>query len=200
MMGGPEAAAARIAAWLAATVPERLQAHTTVGNVGWGEADEYPPPALVLDHDAGPIPTEDWPAIIVLPQTSTSMRFVGIEPDDADVYEVGYRVRVLAWVRGRDHADTSHIRFGYLVAIREALLQRKQAATVAAADGLFTVDPGSLREDYSDVMTDDAGRTIAGVYVDVDVLQVETVDTGPPIGTAEAIDADTRTIPPHPAL
>lgn len=195
MIAGPEAAAERVAAWLKAQVPALLLVRATA------TATAYPPPVLVQSYESGPLAVEDFPAILVLPQRLTSLRLVDVTPG-GETYSAAYALRVLLWVRGLSHADTSRIRFGYATAAREALLARKQATAQdsTVGDGLFAVDPTSLVEDYSDVMVDEAGRTIAGVYLDVTVTQVEHVDTTPITGTTTEVAVDTLSVPPHPAL
>lgn len=208
-MLGPEGAAEHAREWLADRIPARLRVLEARYALPAGSLAD---PAKVLAHEDGPLGIEDWPAVYVLPQRLEGLTLSDIRPDGSEVYRCVYALRVLAWVRADDHDTTDQLRKRYALAIREALLERKSltpAATYGSGDyGTAaednTVVPSSIREDYSDVFTDQAKRTIAGVFVDVQLVTIETLDGPPALGVVGEVDvretADTATIPPHPAL
>jgi hypothetical protein len=209
-MIGPEGAADRAAEWLAERIPARLRVL---------EARlQLPPntladPARVIAHETGPIAIEDWPSVYVLPQRLERMDLVEVRGDASEVYRCRYLVRVILWVRADSYASTDRLRKRYALATREALLERKQLAAPATYGGgdygqdtsSTVVDPSGIREDYSDVFTDDASRTIAGAYLDVPIIVTEVLDGPTPFGTVDSTPevtttGDTASIPPHPAL
>lgn len=210
-MLGPEGAAELARSWLAERIPARLR--ILEARYSTDDVDvTLPDPAHVLAHEVGPIGIEDWPSVYVLPQRMTGMTAVDVREDASEVYRVTYSVRALGWLRAQDYATTDQLRKRYALAIREALLERKTltpAETYGSGDyGTnedTVVDPFSIREDYSEVFTDQAKRTIAGVLVDFNLIVVETLDGPAPLGTLlEPVEVqetgDTAAIPPHPAL
>lgn len=191
-MLGPEEAATRAATWLTTRIPARLRRlEARLGLPAGSLAD----PARVLDHDAGPVGLEDWPSVYVLPQRTTAIQLIDVRDDGGEAYRVTYTIRVLAWVRADDYDTTDTLRMRYALAIREALLERKQLATSVDADGEFAVDPSSIREDYGPVVVDEAKRTIAGVLLDLNVTLTEVAEGPDPYGTADTFDVTV-----HPAL
>ncbi len=207
-MLGPEGAAEHARAWLAERIPARLRVLETRYSL---PANALANPTRVLAHEVGPIGLEDWPTVYVLPQRLERLELVDVRGDASEVYRVTYALRVLAWVRADGHQATDRLRKRYALAIREALLERKSltpAATYGSGDyggdGDTAIDPGSIREDYSDVFTDEAKRTIAGVIIDVNLIVVEVLDGPAALGTVTTVDVqetgDTAAIPPHPAL
>ena len=204
-MLGPEGAASHARAWLATRIPARLrilEARYSTPEL----AVVLPDPAQVLAHEVGPLGVEDWPSVFVLPLRQEGMRLVDVREDASEVYRVTYALRVLAWVRADSFASTDQLRKRYALAIRECLLERKSlspAATYGSGDyGIdredTVVDPASIREDYSDVMVDDAKRTIAGVDVTVNLIVTEVLAGPEPLGLAEELGV--TPLPAHPAL
>lgn len=196
-MHGPEDTARRAADWLRDRIPARLRIIEARLGLAAGELAD---PAQVLDHERGPIGIEDWPSVYVLPLRTGGMRLVDVEDGGAEQYLTTYTLRVLAWVRADGYEATGRLRFRYALAIREALLERKTLTlnanvTAGDPDSDLAVDPGSLVEDYSDVMVDDASRTIAGVDVTVTVTVRELLEPPPPLGVV-----DTTAVAVHPAL
>lgn len=206
-MLGPEGAASHARTWLATRIPARLRILEARYSTPTAPV-VLPDPVQVLDHEVGPLGVEDWPSVFVLPLRQEAMQLVDVRQDSSEVYRVVYALRVLAWVRAGDYATTDQLRKRYALAIREALLERKTltpAPTYNSGDyGAATednvVDPGSIREDYSDVMVDAAKRTIAGVDVTVNLIVTEVLSPlVNALGTAEDLDV-TPTLTPHPAL
>lgn len=208
-MRGPEGVSDHMAGWLTDRIPARLRVLEARLDL---PANSLADPAKVRAHEDGPLGLEDWPAVYVLPQGLRAMDLVEVRSDASEVYRSTYGVRVLAWVRADGYAATDQLRKRYVLAIREALLERKALTPQPTyGSGDYTdgepevaVQPASIREDYSDVFTDDAARTIAGAWLDVDVTLVEVLDGPTALGVAELVDvtlaADTAGVPPHPAL
>lgn len=203
-MDGPEGTAQLVAAWLRTRIPARLRIVETRLELAAGS---LPDPARVLTEERGPIALEDWPSVYVLPQKLDRMDLVDLRGDGTETYSCRYNVRVLAWVRGDSYEGTDRLRSRYLLAIREALLERKQlraAPAYGSAEwgtlvGSIAVDPSSFREDYGPIVIDE-GRTIAGAFVDLAVLNAERTEVPEPMGSVEVIGVDTATLPPHPGL
>lgn len=205
-MEGPEGTATQVAGWLRPTLPRRLRIIEDRLEL---EAGTIADPARVFTEEHGPIAIEDWPSVYVLPQRLERMDLVDVRDDGTEVYACRYLVRVLLWVRGDSYATTELIRQRYVLATREALLERRQLRAAPAYGspewgqliGSIAVDPGSIREDYGPLLTDEAGRTIAGAFLDVTVHNAETMaKTGDPLGEVERVAVDTATLPPHPGL
>lgn len=204
-MIGPEGCADHTVAWLAERIPARLRVLETRYQLAAGT---LPDPVLVAAQERGQLAIEDWPSVFVLPQRTRSQRLTEVRPDGSEVYRVRYMLRILSWVRSDGYATTDQLRKRYVLAVREALLERKQLAPAPTyGDGDFgtqvsdvVVVPESMREDYSDVMTDEAGRTIAAAFIDVDVDVEEVLDGPAALGTVETTEVDTAALPPHPAL
>lgn len=184
----------RTAAWLADEVPRQLATiRTTTGT----PARLLPDPLRVIGHDVRELGIDEWPALVVTPATMGGMSRVDVNPDGGETYAVTYSATVYAWVRGDTYADTTRARDAYALAIRSALLTRKQL-TAATAFGQLPpgatvwVKPETIREDYAPV-TDDGARTIAAVRVDVDVVQVETWDGPTVLNTTDTARTSTAT-------
>ncbi len=209
-MDGPEFAAKHAVTWLTTRIPARLRVLEERYDL---PPNSLPDPAKVLDHARGPIAIEDWPSVYVLPQRMNGMRLVEVRPDAAEVYQLTYPVRIICWVRSEGYQATDLLRKRYALAIREALLERKQLSPAATyGTGSYgspgadvVIDPLSIAEDYSDVINDEAAaRTIAGAWVDVNMLVTEVLDGPPVLGEADTVevvaDGDTAILPPHPGL
>lgn len=215
-MYGPEGAAERLVDWLTTRIPAHLATLTAQHDDGIA----LPPPVTVAAQERGPLALEDWPSVFVLPQRLVTLDVLDTERTGAEDYRATYTLDVLAWVRGDGYAHTDTLRKRYALAVRMALLERKQLTAVpgygapapaSAADVVVT--PSSIREDYSDVLVDDASQTIAGVVTTVDVTVLERLPGAAPLGTVQTTptptleplpmpttDGDTVTIPVHPAL
>lgn len=204
-MDGPEGTAQLAASWLEERMPARLRIIETRLELGAGK---LPDPARVLTEEHGPIAIEDWPSVYVLPQKLDRMDLVDVRDDGTEVYRCRYLTRVLLWVRADGYAATELLRQRYVLATREALLERKQlrAAPEYGSEewghlvGSIAIDPGSIREDYGPLLTDEAGRTIAGAFLDVAVLNAEVMPAPAAIGEVGTVGVDTATLPPHPGL
>ena len=200
-MLGPEGAARHAVTWLAARIPARLR--VLEARYSTPEAPVVlPDPVRVLDHEVGPLGVEDWPSVFVLPLRQEGMTLIDVREDASEVYRVIYAIRVLAWVRAEDYAATDQLRKRYALAIRECLLERKTltpaptygSGEYGASSEDNVVDPTSIREDYSDVLVDEARRTIAGVDVTVNLIVTEVLDGPTALGTVEDVE-----VTPHPA-
>lgn len=204
-MKGPEGASELVRAWLEQRIPARL---TRLEQLLGLPAGSIPTPGLIVAQDRGPIGLEEWPALLVIPQRMESLELVDVGGDGSELYRAGYRVRVLVWVRADDYDTTDLLRKRYVLAVRETLLERKQLtarpAYGTASPGDSAVRPETFTEDYSDVFVDDAGRTIAGGWVELVVTVLELLDGEADAPTATEVTVaetgDTSAIPQHPAL
>ena len=199
-MQGPEYAAARAATWLRGRIPAQLRAIELRLDLDPGSIAD---PVMVLDHETGPLGIEEWPAVFVLPLRLEGLELVDVEADGSELYRATYALRVLSWVRASDYPATDALRKRYALAVREALLERKALEVAPGVwqgnpDADLSVDPRSIREDYSDVLVDEAARTIAGVDASVNVRVLERAAGPAPLGRADRFDVDP--VPAHPAL
>lgn len=106
---------------------------------------------------------------------------------------VGYRLRVYGFARGQTHDEVEQAVDDLALRLRELLLAGPSAGGRLIGPGIRP----EWREDYSDVDTDDLGRSLAGVYLEV------TVDVDERLPTTALGRADTITVtgvPSHPAL
>lgn len=220
-MNGPEGAATLVRDRLAERIPARLRLLET--RLGL-DAGALPDPARVLAAETGPLALEDWPSVYVLPQRTTALTLVDVHDGAAEAYRVTYALRLVGWLRGDGYAATDTLRKRYALALREVLLERKglrgldEFGAGSFGSGEFggdddpietVVRPETIREGYSEVFTDEAKRTIAGVVLDFELDVTETLEAHAPYGDPEqpttlevtvALDGDTVQIPPHPAL
>lgn len=190
-MNGLEGACRVVAEHLAAALPGKtaeLRTRLAVTN-----PIDLPDVALVLDHDEAPIPLEGWPAVMVVGQNLESMIRHEVAATGTD-WLCTYRLRVFVWSRGDSFPHTDHIRKRLTLAVREVLMQQRKITAAAH------VDDKSLTESYSDLDVDDAGATIAGAFLELNLVTLETLGTVPTKGVADDLIIDTGTIPPHPAL
>lgn len=192
-MIGPEGAAQLVSTYLEARLPVQLAAVRARLAVA---ASALPDPGLVLPVDKLRLGVEDYPAVLV--EVQRLRRLIRVDVDAGrELYAGVYPVRTLMFVRGDDQLDTDLVRKRYVLAVREALLSRRQLTGLDPGPTGIVVDPLSLAESYSPTMTDDAGATIQGAYVDVDVTVREDLEPDAPLGTATTLEADTRLLP-HP--
>ncbi|WP_288797848.1 hypothetical protein [uncultured Arsenicicoccus sp.] len=213
-MRGIHAAATRAAEWLAAEVP------TALDRIRISEAldpADLPSPEHVWGHDINQLGIDDWPAVLVVPGQQRGMQYLDALDDGGELYAVTYSLIIYGWVRAEDYEATARIRDRYGLAIREALLTRKQMSAARAWDDPTPrtadawVKPETIREDYGPP-TSDGRRTIAGVEVRLDITVIEQLSGPTVLGDAAApvtktvtpeptsTGGDTRTLPPHPAL
>lgn len=200
-MYGPEGAAERLVTWLTARLPIHLAALAE----RYDDGIPLPPPVTVAAQERGPLALEDWPSVFVLPQRLVTLDLADTEHTGAEDYVATYALEVLAWVRAQSYAETDTVRKRYALAVRMALLERKQLTAAPsyglpapATDADVVVRPSSIREDYSDVLVDDASQTIAGVVTNVDVTVLERLPGGVPLGTVETIAPTVQPLPPKP--
>lgn len=163
-MRGLEEAAGVVAGVLAARLPAQLAALETRLGLPAGSVER---PQLVAPHDLGRIPLEDWPAVLVVGQTTEDLRRLDVDVEGT-IYLVRYRLRVYALARGDEEAATDLARKRLTLAVREVLLGYQ-----ALRDAGGTVDERSLRESYSDVERDTDGATVAGAYLELVVALEE---------------------------
>lgn len=198
-MDGPEGATTRVNAWLALRLPVRVAMLRRRLNVD--EAD-LPAPATVLPYDKLSLGVEEWPAVLTAAQELRAFRPLGLDNDGVETYAATYTVRIYALVRGDGEAEVDVARKRYVLAIREALLERKTLRLLVEGQATpleLAVSPASIRESYSDLAPTEAG-TIAGAWLSADVtveerLEPVNTDTAPPADMPdEAIDPVTGAV------
>lgn len=202
---GAEGAARALADRLSQALPDHLDKLSTLLAL----MDPLPHPVKVVWHDIDELGIDDYPTVLVMPVSTEGMEHIDVEgPTNGDTWRVTYRLNILAWVRSREgHAETSLLAMRYAAALRDCLLHRTRLHPWQDRDtGLppAAVDPTSLREDYSPVAVDAAGRTIAAVQIRCDVHRVEHIDGPEPLGAVATTVVDGRAVgvdqPIHPAL
>lgn len=195
-MEGLEGIGQRVSAYLADVIPTRLDELAIRLGV-----DPMAHPTGVLAQETGPLAVERWPLIYVLPRRMRRLEFAELTDDGTELYLGTYDVEVLAWVRADGYAATDQLRKRYGLAIREALLARRSLTGTVdeAVTAQLTTEPGTLVEDASDVFTGEAGATIAGISLRLDVTALEALAPTPgPLGTADTLSVAVE--PLHPGL
>jgi hypothetical protein len=207
-MRGPEAAAELTAAWLGSRIPARLRILEAERGL---TANAIGDPAIVVPYDRLRLGLEEWPAVLVVGQALRKLSPAEVLEDGREAYVATYALRVFVWVRGEDELDTDQLRKRYVLAVREALLERRTMTSSSTggrrivdpvAAPAIAVNPLSIGESYSDLALDDVG-TLAGAWLDVDVDVPEFLSApagyGQLLNPVVTANADTATIPPHPA-
>lgn len=202
-MLGPEGTAELARTWLAAALPARLAAIATRLNV---PAGTLPPPSTVAAYDRARLAVEEWPAVVVEVENLRKLELIDVVDQAGELYRTTYAARLYVWVRGDGYAEVDLVRKRYTLAVREVCLANKSLRPfrigTAVDNAPIAVDPASIRESLSPELTDDTGRTIAGAFLDLDLITLELL-TGPPsLGTVNVTRVDERPLPPvaHPAL
>lgn len=194
-MRGVEDAARLVADRLA----DRLPGKVDEMRARYGATVDVLPDVVTVDaFDRQRLPVEAWPAVLVVGQETRGMapaRVTGA----GETFEVRYALRVYVWARAGDEAATDTARKRYALAVRELLIGGRVIDVDGDGRPAGWADPLSLVESYSDLAVDDSGATVAGAYVGVDVILVESVP-GDPVGEVATVNVDTAALPPHPAL
>ncbi|KWW97402.1 hypothetical protein LI90_4374 (plasmid) [Carbonactinospora thermoautotrophica] len=190
-MDGLEGACTLLADRLRAALPGKTaELRTRYG----ADPAALPDVVTVEPHDVDQLGVEQWPAVLVVGQETRGIRPVDVGPT-SEVYQVRYALRVFVWARGDGYAQTDTLRKRLTLGVRELLLTRRLLAPAGR------VEPSSLAESYSDLARDEAGRTIGGAFIAVEVTLEETLTSEtPPVGMVDTVSVDTGSLPPHPAL
>ena len=192
-MIGAEGVALRLHRYLVTELPGRsaISPATLAGQPS-------PPLAFASTAEVGQLGVEQYPALFTLTREMLGMTYVDDLDDGSEAYRVRYQLRLLLWARDESHERVDLIRKRYALMLRELLLLSR---TAGIPEGFgFAVDVESIRESYSEAIPAAEGRTIAAVYLDVQVTITEEVAGRPPSGDADSIALELLTLdtPPTP--
>jgi hypothetical protein len=165
---GLEGAAALVADHLRVKLPDKCAELATRLAV---DPEEVPPPRLVAVGERSQLEPAEWPAVLVVGLDATNFRMVDLVDGADEVYEVTYRLRSYGWIRGDTFEEVEAIRARLALAQREVLLEKRSLGDAAGA----RVEGETFRESYSDLETDDAGRSLGGVYLEFLLTLTETL-------------------------
>ncbi len=160
--------------------------------------DRYEDPQLpdlvtVATFDQSTLSMDKWPAVLIVPGRTVSMRRTDTDGVDEE-WEVRYRLRAFAYVRGQHEDRTAQVRYRHALALREVLMTSRRF------DGM-TVLADTISESYSDVETSAEGHsTIAAAYLEFDLTSAETLRRGASVGTVGSATVDTHVVPHHQPL
>lgn len=132
---------------------------------------------------------DEWPAIFIVPQDTgrvgeasrTEMQEVN---EISITYVYTYRFKLFVWVRGQTYEETEILRDRLALCVRRAFLRNPKLSSAGS------VVPDTVQESYSDVGAGEAGRSIAGAWLECQVRNEETI---PQIITAD-LDNTANTI------
>lgn len=165
-MRGVHPVKAAIEAVLVARIGEYCQLVATSEQVA---LDQVGPPRIIAIDQL--LPPKQWPALYVTDVAPGRLRRVDTVNGDP-VYERTYRNRIVGWAQSIKHGDApdASLRRDRLErAVLELLLDNQ----TFGHDDLMLVED-SLTGEYSDPFLVE-GRIGAGVNIDFDVVQVETI-------------------------
>lgn len=188
-MRGPEDAATLVVSRLEAKLPTQLAAIETARGLA---ANTIPRPVTYLPHDLPQLPTDVTPAVLVVVQDTPDVS--GREPGDGTLrWDVTYRMRIYVFARGQGYRDTDQHRKRLVLGVRQTLL-----AEPAVGEDAHVV-PSRWRESYSDVVAEDRSRSLAGAYLEANVVLAETLPLAS-WGTVATTLVEEGLLAPHPAL
>lgn len=106
-----------------------------------------------------------------------STRQVDVSPD-YDEYAFRYRCRVVFYATGDTPESTEGQRKRLLLALRQTLLSDRILLQDADTGESAVIDHGYLREQFSELAKDDAGKLLAGAYLELEVVTNEVLQVG----------------------
>jgi len=193
LMHGAQFAKEYVTAYLTADLPTRLIEYRN----GWQLDDsELPLPEKFLSYE--PIAIDAWPTVITVAISTSNMEQIGNGgPSGVDpVYRMTYSMRTYVWVRTAGSEATTIMRDRLTTVVRSALLDRP---CLKATDPLSTwnasVQPSSLREEFSDLTLLKGERVMAGAYLGYD-LNIDEVVARANLGTVGEIKFGVKNTPP----
>lgn len=164
----------------------------------------YYSPQRIEPRQLPDLPVDDWPAFLVV-----ARRLAGFRPVDvsaaaasasATVYAAAYELRVFTYARGTDALAVDLIRKRLTLAVREALLEHLAFSGAFGGETVRgSIDPLTLREEYSDLGEDDEAGPIAASQTDLVATLEEVTPHATPSPLASAAGVTVGAIP-HPAL
>ena len=193
LMHGAQFAKEYVTAYLTTDLPTRLVQYRN----GWQIDDsELPTPIKLLSYE--PIAIDAWPTVITVAISTSNMEQIGNGgPSGVDpVYRMTYAMRTYVWVRTAGSEATTLMRDRLTTVTRSALLDRP---CLKATDPLSTwnasIQPSSLREEFSDLTLLKGERVMAGAYLGYD-LNIDEVVSRADIGTVGEIKFGIKNTPP----
>ena len=193
LMHGAQFAKEYVTAYLTADLPTRLIEYRN----GWLIDDgDLPNPAKLISYE--PIAIDAWPTVITVAISTSNMEQIGNGgPSGVDpVYRMTYSMRTYVWVRTAGSEATTIMRDRLTTVVRSALLDRP---CLKATDPLSTwnasVQPSSLREEFSDLTLLKGERVMAGAYLGYD-LNIDEVVARANLGTVGEIKFGVKNTPP----
>lgn len=193
LMHGAQFAKEYVTAYLTTDLPTRLVQYRN----GWQIDDsELPTPIKLLSYE--PIAIDAWPTVITVAISTSNMEQIGNGgPSGVDpVYRMTYAMRTYVWVRTAGSEATTLMRDRLTTVTRSALLDRP---CLKATDPLSTwnasIQPSSLREEFSDLTLLKGERVMAGAYLGYD-LNIDEVVSRADIGTVSEIQFGVKNTPP----
>lgn len=193
LMHGAQFAKEYVTAYLTTDLPTRLVQYRN----GWQIDDsELPTPTKLLSYE--PIAIDAWPTVITVAISTSNMEQIGNGgPSGVDpVYRMTYAMRTYVWVRTAGSEATTLMRDRLTTVTRSALLDRP---CLKATDPLSTwnasIQPSSLREEFSDLTLLKGERVMAGAYLGYD-LNIDEVVSRADIGTVGEIKFGIKNTPP----
>ena len=193
LMHGAQFAKEYVTAYLTTDLPTRLVQYRN----GWQIDDsELPTPTKLLSYE--PIAIDAWPTVITVAISTSNMEQIGNGgPSGVDpVYRMTYAMRTYVWVRTAGSEATTLMRDRLTTVTRSALLDRP---CLKATDPLSTwnasIQPSSLREEFSDLTLLKGERVMAGAYLGYD-LNIDEVVSRADIGTVGEIKFGIKYTPP----
>lgn len=189
-MNGPEDAAGRILAHIAAHLPAELAALEARLALDPGALKV---PKFVPPRDPK-LAVDDFPAITVAVVDTPALRRVDVADDGTTVYEVRYTVRPFVFARAKTEEAASLARHRYVLALRETLLARP---TVDPDEGPV-IDETTWRESFSDTGTAGQAGAIAAAFVEFAATMLEYLSPTVPPYTPTDTEIDVPPLPPAP--
>jgi hypothetical protein len=148
---------------------------------------DLPGPAKFLSYE--PIAIDAWPTIITVAISTSNMEQIGhggksgVDP----LYRMTYSMRTYVWVRTSGSEATTLMRDRLTTAVRSALLDRPcLKATDPRETWNASIEPTSLREEFSDLTLLKGERVMAGAYLGYD-LQIDEIVARADFGTVSSI-------------
>lgn len=141
-----------------------------------------------------PVALDTWPTIITLAMTMSSLERIDFTPVHDPLYRVVYQMRTYVWVRTEGSEEATIMRDRLTTVVRSSLLDSPCLKANDEARFLeVMIDPGTMREEYSDLTLLKGDRVLAGSYIAYDLAINERI-TREPIGQVAEIQVATTQV------
>lgn len=193
---GAEGVLAAVKASLVARVPTALDdlAHEPDDDYpGLGPVEGSEHPALYATSDRFRVEPGEYPALLIVPQNTPTVRHAGDSDDGPELWAIQYRLRVFSFVRGRSWEQVALVRNRLVLGIRVAIYRHRQLEP-----GLSIDTPGRggiYLESYSEAAKTRDGRSVGGAYQELSVTSIEGASI-PAWGPANTIGVDLTRLDP----